>query len=238
VKAAKVSPMPARAAAISPRSRTAVAAALVALTWLACSSRAEDGEACDKNADCVSGRCQAGACAGSDCKCEGADCRGRSTCQVGWLCTRGDAVTETALPQCRRECTGVGSCPSSMRCENGVCRDGAEPFALSWTNIPRAVPCGPKVPCEYKVASTAGVTIDELRWFFGDAPPVETKEPTTKFTYDAAGSYAVLVRATSSAGATSELRTTEVLCVGGLGDACDVNSSLCCEGTCVRGLCK
>lgn len=214
------------------------AAALVALTWLACSSRAADGESCDKGADCESGECSVGLCAGSDCTCEGADCRGRSTCREGWLCTRSGASTDTVLPKCRQECTGTGTCPSDRHCENGVCREGAEAFTLVWANIPRVVPCAPKVPCEYKVTPSAGVTVDSYAWTFGDAPAVETKEPTTKVTYDAAGSYAVIVRARASSGAIAELRTTELLCVGGLGDSCDVNSTLCCEGTCVRGICK
>jgi hypothetical protein len=220
------------------RSRMWALPLVVGLTWLACSSPAGDGEACDKGTDCSSGRCLDGACAGSDCRCEGPGCHARSSCREGWLCTLGGAVTDTALPQCRQECAGVGSCPSSKRCENGVCAEGAEPFALSWSNIPRVVPCGARVPCTYKVAASAGVTVESYTWSFGDAPPVETKEPLAEFEYPAAGTYAVLVRAKATSGATSDLRTTETLCVGGLGDGCDVNTSLCCEGACVRGICK
>jgi hypothetical protein len=216
-----------------------LAAALVALVWTACaSSPAADGASCDKDASCKSGRCANGACQGSDCACEGADCRGRSSCDEGWLCTLGEATTDKALPQCRKECAGVGACPSDKRCENGVCRDGAEPFALAWANLPRKAPCAARVPCDYAVSPSAGVTVDAYTWSFGDAPAVETKAPTASFTYDATGTFAVVVRARSTAGASAELRTTEILCAGGLGDACDVNSSLCCEGACVRGLCK
>lgn len=219
------------------RSSAIAATALAALTWLACSSQSADGEACDSGADCESGRCVNGACAGSDCTCEGADCRGRSSCREGWLCTRAGASSTDLIPQCRQACTGVGSCPSDKSCENGVCREGAEPFGLAWVNIPRAVPCAARVPCTYTVHATEGVTIDSYTWSFGDAPAVETKEPTTTFTYDNAGTYAVLVRALASSGATSDLRTTEVLCIGGVGDPCDTSGSLCCQGTCTRGIC-
>lgn len=119
-----------------------------------------------------------------------------------------------------------------------MCRQGGEPFGLTWANLPRAIPCGAKVPCEYKVTPTAGVVVDSFSWTFGDATPVVTKEPTTKFTYAVGGTYAVHVRATSRAGGLADLRTTETLCTGGLSDSCDVATSLCCEGACIRGICK
>lgn len=227
-------------APLGSRSMVAIVAApVMALTWLACSSPAADGESCGTGPGCASGRCVGGTCEGSDCKCEGPDCRTRSTCNEGWLCTRGDAVSSSeAIPQCRQQCTGPGTCPSGKACENGVCRDGGEAFALSWTNIPRVAPCRPRVPCEYKVAPSAGVTVDTYTWSFGDAPSVETTEPTTKLTYETAGTYPVAVRAKASSGASAALRTTETLCIGGIGDSCDVLATLCCEGTCVRGLCK
>lgn len=221
------------------RSRTAVAAAFAALAWLACSSQdAEDGEACESSADCKSAKCKNGACQGADCACEGPDCRGRSTCREGWLCTLGGAVTATAIPECRQQCSGVGSCSPDKHCENGVCRDGGEPFGLSWTNIPRPVPCGARVPCVYKVDPSAGVDVETYTWSFGESEPLETKEPTAEYTYPVAGTFSVLVRAKSTSGVISELRTNETLCVGGIEDSCDVLATLCCEGTCVRGLCK
>jgi hypothetical protein len=213
--------------------------ALVALTWLVtCSSRAGDGESCEVAADCTSGRCVGGSCSGSDCTCEGPDCRGRSSCREGWLCTRGAAVSDQVLPECRQQCTGVGSCPLDKRCENGVCREGPEPFSLTWVNIPRTSPCAAKVPCTYTLRASEGVAVDTYTWSFGDAPAVETKEPTTSFTYDKTGTYPVIVRARAASGGLAELRTTETLCSGGLGAECDALSSLCCEGSCVTGTCK
>lgn len=211
--------------------------ALVGLTLLACSSSEDlqDGDACEEAEECLSKRCVAGACEGSDCKCEGAACRGRSTCREGWLCTRADANVEV-LPLCRQQCTGPGTCPADKRCENGICRTGAEPFALEWLNIPRVVPCGARVPCEYKVRPSTGVTVDTYTWTFGKAPPIDTKEPTTSFTYEARGTYSVLVTARSSNGATAELRTTEILCFGGVGSQCDPGGDPCCEGSCGASL--
>ena len=216
-------------------------AGVVGLTLLvACSADdLPDGAECEKGIECVSGRCGGGVCEGRDCKCEGSDCRSRSNCQEGWLCTRADAVTDTVLPICRQQCTGVGTCPADKRCENGICRAGVEPFALAWLNIPRAVACGAKVPCEYKVRASETVTIDTYTWSFGDAPPVETKEPTTSFTYETRGTFAVIVKARATTGATAELRATEVLCFGGAGAMCDPGGTPCCEGSCsVALLCR
>jgi hypothetical protein len=111
---------------------------------------------------------------------------------------------------------------------------------ITWLNIPRAVACAPKVPCEYKLKAPEGVTIETYTWTFGMAPPVETKEPMTSFTYQLGGTYDVLVRARATTGAMAELRASEVLCSGGIGDACDPSGAPCCEGACAgaSGLCK
>jgi hypothetical protein len=149
------------------------------------------------------------------------------------LCTRTDATTFDAIPQCRRHCGGAaGTCPSDKHCDNGICREGPEPFVLSWLNIPRTIACAPKVPCEYKVKAPESVVVDTYTWFFGDAPPVDTKEPTNSNTYPTGGSYNVLVRARATTGAVAELRTTEVLCVGAVGADCDPGGAPCCEGSC------
>jgi hypothetical protein len=183
-----------------------VGAGVLALGLLvACSSKAQDGASCDKASDCSSGTCTAGACEGADCSCETADCRSRSSCQDGWLCTRGDVASDV-ITRCRKECKDSSSCPSDKHCDTGVCRAGPEPFALSWLNIPRTSPCAAKVPCE--------------------------------FTYPTGGSYEVLVRAHSDKGATADLHTTEALCQGAVGDACDTTVTICCQGTCVADLCK
>ncbi|MDB4934543.1 MAG: hypothetical protein JWP87_1515 [Labilithrix sp.] len=219
-----------------PASRSGfVALSLVALTWLVtCSSQAEDGDSCSKGGDCKSGHCSStGTCDGSDCTCEGSDCRGRSSCREGWLCTRTDATTFDAIPQCRQQCGGTaGTCPSDKHCDNGICREGAEPFALSFVNIPRTVACAANVPCKYEVKASEGVTVDTYTWTFGNAPPVDTKEPTNSFTYPMTGTYAVAVRARATTGAVAEVDTTEVLCVGALGAECDPSGSPCCEGSC------
>ncbi len=205
---------------------------------VACSSKVQDGASCDKGSDCESGRCGAGSCDGADCTCEGADCRSRASCLEGWLCTRGGAVTDDAIPRCRKQCTVAGSCTSDKHCDNGVCKDGAEPFVLAWLNIPRTTACAARVPCEYKVRPSDGTSVDKYTWSFGDAPPVETKDPSTSFTYQVGGTYAVLVRARATTGAVAELHTSEVLCQGAVGDACDTTVTVCCQGSCVADICK
>src|SRR5690242_12412454 len=82
----------------------------------ACSSKAEDGASCDKASDCTSGTCTSGACEGADCTCDTADCRTKSSCQDGWLCTRGDAASDI-ITRCRKECTTTANCPAAKHCE-------------------------------------------------------------------------------------------------------------------------
>ncbi len=212
-----------------------LAVVIVALTWLVtCSAtKAGDGASCDKPADCKSLRCTAGVCEGSDCACQGADCRGRSTCDEGWLCTQVSATTDTALPQCRQQCGDTfGGCPSDKHCDNGICRTGAEAFSLSWLNIPRSRACGSRVPCEYKVKPTDGITVDKYTWTFGDAPPVDTTDATTSFTYPTGGTFDVKVEAHATTGAVADLTTSEIVCDGVLGGECDPSGAPCCEGTC------
>lgn len=212
-----------------------VAVSMVALTWLVtCSStQGPDGASCEKPAECKSVRCTAGVCEGSDCACEGADCRGRSTCEEGWLCTRIAATTDTALPQCRQRCGDTfGACPSSKHCDNGICRAGAQAFSLTFLNIPRSRACGSRVPCEYIVKPTDETTVDKYTWTFGDTPPVETTEATTTNTYATGGTFAVKVEAHATTGAVAALTTTEIVCDGVLGGACDPSGAPCCEGTC------
>jgi hypothetical protein len=204
---------------------------------VACSSKAEDGASCESASDCTSGTCTSGACEGADCTCDTADCRTRSACQAGWLCTRGD-VGSDIITRCRKECTDTSSCPANKHCDDGVCRAGPEPFALSWVNIPRTSPCAANVPCEYKVRASAGVNVDAYTWTFGGTPSINTHDPTTSFTYEKSGTYEVLVHAHSDNGATAELHTTEALCQGAVGDTCETNVTLCCQGTCVADLCK
>lgn len=225
---------------VAPRWVKSVAAGAFALGLLvACSSsKAEDGGSCDKGTDCSSGRCSTGSCEGSDCTCEGADCHARSSCQEGWLCTLSGVVGDEPVPRCRKQCTGPGTCSSDKHCDNGVCKLGPELFSLTWLNIPRTSPCSARVPCEYKVRPSEGVTVDTYTWKFGGAPPVDTHDPTTSFTYSTGGTYDVLVHAHSTTGAVADLRTSEVLCDGAVGAPCDVLGSLCCEGTCTRGVCK
>jgi len=213
-----------------------VCGAGLALMVACSSSDLEDGQSCEESTECASGRCVGSKCEGSDCTCEGSDCHTRSNCLAGWLCTRGEAITDQVLPICRPECTGVGSCAADQHCSNGVCRAGGETFALAWSNIPRARACGAKVPCEYKLQASQHVTIDTYTWSFGDAPPVVTTEPMASFTYDKTGTYAVLVRAHATSGATAELRATDVLCAGGFGNPCDPGAAPCCEGDCGASL--
>lgn len=213
-----------------------VAVSLVALTSLVtCSSSSSgtDGASCEKANECKSGRCTGGTCEGSDCTCEGADCRGRSSCDEGWLCTRVDATTAGAIPQCRQQCGGTaGACPSDKHCDNGICRAGAEAFSLSWLNIPRARACGSRVPCEYKVKPTDGTTVDTYTWTFGDAPPVQTSEPTTTNTFPTGGTFQVKVEARATTGAVAGLETSEIVCDGVVGGQCDPNGAPCCQGSC------
>lgn len=227
----------ARSARYASVSSSALLLLVLLLLLAACSSKVGDGTSCDKNTDCESGRCSGGSCDGSDCTCEGSDCRTRSSCLEGWLCTRG-GVTEDIIPRCRLQCTGTSSCPSDRHCDNGVCKTGPEPFALSWLNIPRTTACSARVPCEYKVKPSADTTVDTYTWSFGSAPAVDTKEPTTTFTYPTRGTYPVKVKARSTTGAIAELSTNEVLCQGAVGDVCDTSTTLCCQGTCIADLCK
>ena len=210
----------------------------VGLLFACSSSKADDGASCSADGDCSSNACAAGSCEGSACTCEGSDCSSRSSCLEGWLCTRGDAVSSDAIPRCRKQCSGPGTCPSDKHCDNSVCKAGAEPFALTWLNIPRAVPCSARVPCEYRVRAPENVTVDTYTWTFGGAPSVDTKEPTTTFTYTAGGQFEVNVHARATSGSTADLHTVELLCEGAVGSPCDVESTLCCEGTCTRGICK
>lgn len=215
--------------------------ATLAITVLVrCSSPAEDGGSCSTNGDCTSSRCASGACEGSDCQCQGADCRGQSSCLAGWLCTRGDALTGgEVIPQCRQQCGGPGSCPSGKACVNGVCRTGAEPFSIAWTVFPRTVACASKLPCKYAVKVADGTAIETFSWKFGDAPPVDTKDPMTEFTYAKTGTYLVSVRAKATTGATADLTANEILCDGVRGSGCDPNGAPCCEGGCnAQSLCQ
>ena len=166
--------------------------------------------------------------------------RGRSTCDEGWICTRGDGTTDTAIPQCRQQCGGnVGGCPADRHCDNGICRTGASGFTLTWLDIPRSRPCGSRVPCEYKVKPTDGITVDKYTWTFGDAPPVETTDATTTNTYATGGTFGVKVEAHATTGAVADLQTSEVVCDGVLGGACDPSGAPCCEGSCgPQGTCK
>lgn len=208
---------------------------IVALSWLACSSsNLDDGASCEKNAECHSGRCVSGACQGSDCTCEGANCHSRSSCQEGWLCTLGHAeAVDSIIARCRQQCIGASAtCPSNEHCAEGVCSPGPEHFALAWLNIPRSKPCGSRVPCEYKVKPTDGTTVDKYTWTFGNAPSVQTTEPTTTNTYATSGTFDVKVQAHATTGAIADLTTSEVVCDGVLGGACDPNGAPCCEGTC------
>ena len=46
------------------------------------------------------------------------------------------------------------------------------------------------------------------------------------------------VHARANTGAIAELTTSEVLCQGAVGDVCDTNTTVCCQGTCIADLCK
>ncbi len=216
----------------------AAAIGIVALTLLVtCSDPASDGESCEDNSDCKSGRCGGGVCAGSDCKCEGTDCRARSTCSEGWLCTRSNGAQVEPIPLCRQQCTGAGTCPAGKHCENAVCSAGAEPFTLTWLNIPRTRPCSTKVPCDYRLRPPE-VAVSKYTWTFGTGR-LETTEPTASFTYEKDGAYDVVVRAEGRNGAVADLKHTEILCSGVLGATCNSTGASCCAGTCnVMGVCK
>ena len=95
------------------------------------------------------------------------------------------------------------------------------------------------MPCSYEVRPSAGVNVDTFTWTFGDAPPVDTKDPQTEFTYMATGTYAVHVHARATTGATADLAASEVLCEGALTAPCDVAGTPCCAGTCgAKGMCQ
>ena len=219
-----------------------VAVSIVALTWLVTcsSSSAADGASCSKGSECKSGSCGDGLCLGSDCTCQGSDCRGRSSCDDGWLCTLAvDPTTDGPTPRCRQQCTGTTGCPTSQHCDQAICRRGPTAFVLTWLDIPRTRACGSRVPCEYKVRPSEGVTVDTYTWTFGGAPAVVTTEPTTSTTWPKAGSFGVNVEAHATTGATASVATTEIICDGAIGSACDPNESACCEGSCnAQGVCR
>ena len=81
--------------------------------------------------------------------------------------------------------------------------------------------------------------MDTYTWTFGDAPPVETTEPTTTTTYPTGGTFDVKVEAHATTGAVADLQTSEVVCDGAVGGQCDPNGAPCCEGSCSAQLtCK
>lgn len=226
--------------------RAAVAGvSVVALTWLVTcsSSNVEDGGSCSANKDCKSGRCgAAGACEGSDCTCADSACHSQASCRSGWLCTRTNATTFDAIPQCRQACGAtLGGCPSDKHCEGSICLDGPEAFSLGWANIPRKTPCEAKKPCEYTLQPPS-IPVDSYTWDFGaDAGTgaMTTTTPDNTFTYDVPGTYDVTVSAHATTGAVTSLTTTEVLCNGSLGDGCDPSGAPCCIGACSAQLvCK
>lgn len=204
-----------------------------------CASEKPDGEDCEADGDCTSTKCRNGTCEGADCACEGADCRGQSSCQAGWLCARPTSKLEEIIPICRKQCAGPGSCQAGKHCENGLCRDGGEPFSIAWVTIPRTSPCSARVPCKYEVKPGAGVTVVKYAWKFGETA-VDTTTPDTTFTYPSNGSFQVSVEATANDGATARLTATEVLCIPQNG-ACDPGGTgaRCCAGTCtIDGICE
>lgn len=204
----------------------------------ACGGAETDGAPCDDDSGCESEKCVGGACQGRQCTCQGADCRSRSDCLEGWLCTRGASVSDASLfPRCRKQCSGPGQCVSSEHCDDGICTDGPEPFSMVWESFPRKVGCSPNFPCEYKVRVTSPVTVESFRWTFGGAAPVETTVPQTTFEYTEYGTYAVTVVARASTGATAELKETETLCLL-QGASCDPAGVKCCFGACpISGVC-
>lgn len=213
-----------------------LAALSLTLLVMCSSTPAADGGSCEADDECESGRCVAGACGGSDCKCEGPVCRGRSSCREGWICSRGNNI-EQPFPACRQECSATVACPAANRCDDGVCVAGAAPFSLAWINIPRTRPCSSMVPCDYRL-QTPAVPVTKFTWFFGSTK-VETTAPEASFTYPKDGTYDVSVRADGPNGAIGELRYTEVLCVGAPGAPCSTNGAPCCGGVCnVMGVCK
>lgn len=212
------------------------AAFLLPLVVACSSTKLADGDSCEKNSECSSGQCLAGSCGGSECMCETSACRSQASCQPGWLCVHGTG--STVVPHCLKQCGNGISCSDGYHCDTGVCKPGPEPFSLSWTNLPRAKPCAANLTCVYDVKPSAGVIVDRYTWAFGTAPTVETKEPSASYKFATRGSYDVTVRATASNGATAELTTSEVVCGGVVGDACDPVQTVCCEGSCVVDTCR
>ena len=198
-----------------------------------CSSEGTpDGDTCEQDDECASTKCRNGTCEGAYCTCEGADCRGQSNCQAGWLCARPASNNEDVVSICRKQCTGAGTCQAGKHCENGLFRDGGEPFALAWVSIPRKSPCSARVPCKYEVKPGAGVTVVKYAWKFG-VTAVDTTTPDTTFTYPSTGSFNVSVEATANDGATARLTAVELLCIP-QGGACDPGGAgaRCCAGSC------
>lgn len=194
-----------------------------------CASEKPDGEECEEDGDCTSTKCRNGTCEGADCACEGPDCRGQSSCQAGWLCARPSSAIEEVIPICRKQCTGRGTCQPGKHCENGLCRDGGEPFALEWVSLPRKTPCSARVPCKYEVKPPTAVTVAKYVWSFGGVTS-ETTTPDTTYAYPSSGTFQVKVEATSTENATASLTATEVLCVPQNAD-CDRSGVACCAGT-------
>ncbi len=187
-----------------------------------------DGDACDSGDDCHSSACQNGTCVGSLCECVGADCRGQSSCDAGWLCTR--YALESA-PRCRKQCTGAGTCPPGFHCDSAVCVTGGEVFGIEWVTFPRTTKCVAGTACPYKVRPSAGAVVAKYTWTFGSVTPKVTTEPETTFLYTAGGNYAVSVVAQTADGTTAKLTGTETICIAS-GEGCDPAGAPCCTGTC------
>jgi hypothetical protein len=216
-------------------------AALAALIVCGACGKNPGGETCKANSDCESGTCSLiNRCAPGECECSGTECGTvRSSCAEGQVCVAGKPPLEVGYNRCRTSCSATKPCGAGTTCELGLCLP-ADTFALSWENIPRSAPCSAKIPCEFRLKTPSGVTVTTYAWTFGGAGngPAETTDPVGSFTYDLPGTYDVRVTARTASGGTGTLTTTEVLCDGSIGDACDVNTSACCQGSCVRGLCK
>lgn len=198
-----------------------------------CSSLSADGGECEANDDCKSERCRNNRCDGHYCICDGADCRGKSDCDDGWLCVQPSTLSGGGLPTpfCQRVCSGRGTCPPGDHCETGVCRPGGEPFSIEWVSFPRARPCSARVPCTYKVKVPAEVNVVKYKWTFSEGESPETAVPETTHTYPKQGTYAVTVTATSGDGANATLSATETLCIAQGGD-CEPGAAPCCNGQC------
>lgn len=214
--------------------------ALLLSTWCG-SGRQEDGAVCEESGDCASTKCVAGLCEGAYCTCTTTDCREQSNCQAGWLCARPSSTQEGGLSICRKQCTGPRTCQFGKHCENGLCRDGGEPFSLEWVSFPRKSPCSPRVPCKYEVKPAAGVNVATYFWSFGGAQvtgELRTTVPQTMITYSQGGTFTVKVEAVADDGATAQLVGTEPLCIA-QDQACDPGGpALCCAGRCALGVCK